>query len=87
MDDKNYRFCRKCLLAQADVRAYETVSQYVAQIPPDQKADDATYQYRLQQCLQCSFLSGGLCTKCGCYVEMRAAFLQRSCADYDHKKW
>lgn len=85
--ENDYRVCRRCLLRQADARAYETVAAYVAEIPPDKRANDALYEKRLAACLQCSYLSAGLCTKCGCYAEMRAAFREKSCADYDHKKW
>lgn len=87
MENEKYRFCKKCLLQQADAQVYETVAEYVAQIPVEQKAEDALYQKRLQLCLDCSELIAGVCMKCGCYVEMRAAFKEKSCADYDHKKW
>ncbi|MEE1190836.1 MAG: DUF6171 family protein [Blautia sp.] len=42
---------------------------------------DEQYEQRLLMCRQCEHLLSGMCRKCGCYVEMRAAMKIRHCPD------
>lgn len=66
--------CTRCLLQQAgnsDMAAL--IKERVAVIPAEEKTPEAEYSRRLNLCLSCEALSGGLCMKCGCYVELRAA--------------
>lgn len=74
--------CRKCLLSDdADRKAYETVADYIASLPPQRKVDDAVYQSRLLICRSCEHLHNALCVKCGCYVEVRCIKSRLTCAD------
>ena len=45
------------------------------------------YKLRLEKCKKCDFLISGMCLKCGCYVEVRAAFNDKHCADFNNKTW
>lgn len=79
--------CKKCLLYELDEKStYESVYRYIAQIEPEAKVDDSTYQGRLQQCRECEFLLSGMCRICGCFVEMRAIMKKNSCPG-SNKKW
>ena len=56
-------------------------------IPFDEKkADEALYKKRLEICTECDCLINGMCSKCGCFVEMRAAFAINRCPHED-KLW
>ena len=52
----------------------------------DDDDDDEEYERRLMLCDTCSFMRGGMCGRCGCYVALRAAKRQQYCPDV-HKKW
>jgi hypothetical protein len=72
--------CIRCLLAQAgEIDLAELIAQSIAVIPSDKKADDCLYKERLDICEKCSCLVSGTCTKCGCYVELRAAKKSSHC--------
>ena len=45
------------------------------------------YKLRLEKCKKCDFLISGMCLKCGCYVEVRAALNDKHCADFNNKTW
>lgn len=80
--------CKKCLLLEAgENAAYQTVSDYLDTLDKSLLADDEIYQKRLLLCKSCDFLISGMCRKCGCYVEIRAALKDKGCPDYDKKKW
>ncbi len=80
--------CKKCLLLEAGERkSFETVKDYIQNLDTDLKVDDLQYKKRLSRCLSCDSLISGMCIKCGCYVEIRAALKNKSCADYDDMKW
>ena len=70
--------CR-CLLAESLPGMAETVRDYVAGLPEEQKAPEAVYQARLSLCRGCEALRDGTCGLCGCYVEARAAKRGLSC--------
>ena len=79
--------CRKCLLAEMDLQeVYQSVREYVEALPPDKKADDKEYARRLEICKGCENLADGMCVKCGCYVEARAAKKNADCPD-EKDKW
>jgi len=71
--------CRKCLLNEAMGTIYQTVKDYIESIPPEQKTAPAEYDRRLAICKTCEHLVNGMCTLCGCYVEVRAAKAIQSC--------
>ena len=77
------RVCRRCLLrddpSQQDM--YRTVSEYVASMPSNQRADACAVKARLEACAKCERLQSGICRLCGCYVEARAAKRRAGCPD------
>ena len=80
--------CKRCLLlesAQADT--FQSLQAHLDKIPPEQKTDSAVYQSRLESCKQCDNLLSGVCMKCGCYVELRAAYALQKCPDVKKRKW
>jgi len=64
--------CR-CLLAEKWPELHQSVQEYVALLPEEQKAPEEVYQARLKECRACENLRDGTCGLCGCYVEARAA--------------
>ena len=73
------RPCR-CLLKQAgEAELAQNVSQYISTLNPDIKAEPELYRERLDKCRKCDNLNSGVCMKCGCYVEMRAAVRKNRC--------
>ena len=69
--------CKKCLLLEAgENKSYNTI-----------KEDMKNYKLRLEKCKKCDFLISGMCLKCGCYVEVRAALNDKHCADFNNKTW
>ena len=82
------RECKRCLLLQSgDEDNHKLVQQYIAKIRPAEKCDEESYQKRLEVCRNCDNLISGMCLKCGCYVEFRAAFRNKKCPDVKNKKW
>lgn len=80
--------CKKCLLLEAgENKSFETVRDYISNLSDDLKVSDDTYQSRLDCCKDCDNLISGMCLKCGCYVEVRAVLKDKSCPDFDDKKW
>ncbi|WP_066715596.1 DUF6171 family protein [Clostridium sp. Marseille-P299] len=79
--------CKKCLLSEIDEnKFFQSILDYVANIPPNEKVNDEVYEQRLSICKECDELVNGMCKKCGCYVELRAAKLFMSCPS-EHKLW
>lgn len=80
------RPCR-CLLKQAgEEELAETVREYISTLDPDIKAEPELYKSRLEKCEGCKSLNSGVCGKCGCYVEMRAAVRKNRCPS-EEKLW
>ena len=80
------RPCR-CLLKQAgEAELAQTVSEYISTLDPEIKAEEELYRSRLEICGSCDSLNSGMCVKCGCYVEMRAAVKKNRCPSED-KLW
>lgn len=80
--------CKRCLLREAGENAsYRAVADYLSTLSDGDRVDEKTYAYRLSFCKSCDNLIAGMCIKCGCYAELRAALRQSSCADYDSRFW
>lgn len=81
-------FCKKCLLLEAgEEKSFIGVKDYIDTIDNSLKVNDDLYVKRLSFCKECDNLISGMCLKCGCYVEIRAVFRNKSCPDFDDKKW
>lgn len=77
----------KCLLRQAgEIELAQNINEYISTLNEEIKADEDLYRQRLALCESCVHLSNGTCTKCGCYVEMRAAVKTNRCPSED-KFW
>ncbi len=80
--------CKKCLLLEAGNRAaYQSVKDCINDISDELKTDKMLYDRRLALCGACDSLIAGMCLLCGCYVEMRAAYKDKSCPDPNNRKW
>lgn len=80
--------CKKCLLLEAgEVKSYESLSEYIETLEASCKVSDDVYNSRLSICKECENLIAGMCIKCGCYVELRAVYKDKRCADYNVMKW
>ena len=80
-------FCKRCLLIDVDIDGlYKEVSELIALIPDEQRADDELYRKRLDTCRECDRLQNGICGECGCFVELRAASRKNYCPSYP-KHW
>ena len=80
--------CKKCLLLEAgEEKSFIGVIDYIDTIDNSLKVNDDLYLKRLSFCKECDNLISGMCLKCGCYVEIRAVFRNKSCPDFDDKKW
>ena len=80
--------CKKCLLREAaEEDTCTAIRERIAAIPAADKADDSLYQARLAACKSCDQLLSGMCLKCGCYVEFRAAFRRMRCPNVRDRKW
>ena len=80
--------CKKCLLNEAgESKSLKLVEDYLNSLEQELKVTQDIYSKRLSMCKACDNLISGMCIKCGCYVEIRAALKDKSCPDYDNKKW
>ncbi len=86
MEEKNYRFCRKCLtrdlIGKDDY--FKSLHELIEGLPDDIKTDAPRYEERLLICKDCDRLIDGMCSACGCYVELRAAKDKEHCP---YEKW
>ena len=71
----------------AEEAAFDAIREKLEMLSFSEKADDALYQQRLDACKECDFLISGVCMKCGCYVEFRAAFRKMKCPNAADRKW
>ena len=79
--------CRRCLIEDMDPdEMNRSILDYINEIPADKRTDSETYAKRLEICRSCDDLVNGICAKCGCYVELRAAKPHMYCAS-EEKKW
>jgi len=82
------RECRRCLLREAaEEDTYKSVMEKVEKIPARDRAPEEVYRTRLAACASCDHLLAGVCMKCGCYVEFRAAHSRMKCPDAAGKRW
>ena len=80
--------CKKCLLLEAgEEKSFIGVKDYIDTIDNSLKVNDDLYLKRLSFCKECDNLISGMCLKCGCYVEIRAALKDKTCPNYDNRKW
>ncbi|MGN0204317.1 MAG: DUF6171 family protein [Coprococcus sp.] len=80
MTESSQRFCRKCLLRETSEKEfYENLYTYIKNLPEEDRVSDEVYESRLSICRSCDDLLSGMCRRCGCYVELRAAMKIRSC--------
>ena len=80
--------CKRCLLREsAENDTFEAVSSKIDLLSEAEKAEDDLYRKRLEACRTCDHLISGICMKCGCYVEFRAAFRKMKCPNAADRKW
>lgn len=80
--------CKRCLLREsAENDTFEAVRSKIDLLSEAEKAEDDLYQKRLEACRTCDHLISGVCMKCGCYVEFRAAFRKMKCPNAADRKW
>lgn len=80
-------FCRKCLLEEMDEELYfKNITEYVNRIDEDLKVCNEVYEERLSICKECDDLINGMCRKCGCFVQVRAAVKNNYCPG-EKKSW
>lgn len=80
--------CKRCLLRQAaEEDTYRDIQAQLDKIDPEEKAEEGLYHKRLAACMNCDHLLSGVCMKCGCYVEFRAAFKNMKCPNVKDRKW
>ncbi len=73
-------FCRKCFLQDTDEEELlRSVKRLVEGLDEEDRVSEEVYRERLEKCRSCESLYRGLCRRCGCYVEYRAALRVRSC--------
>lgn len=72
-------------MAEEDV--LESITTRIDKLSPQEKTDDELYAKRLNECKNCEHLISGVCMKCGCYVEFRAAFKKNNCPNTKERKW
>ena len=66
--------CLRCNETLIDEKIFtEQLKEYVESIPEEIKTPPVEYSRRLNLCHICGDLKGGICSACGCFVEMRAA--------------
>lgn len=80
--------CKKCLLREmAEQDVLESITVRIDKLSENEKTDEEIYSKRLNECKNCENLISGVCMKCGCYVEFRAAFKKQKCPDVKNRKW
>lgn len=80
--------CKRCLLREAaEADTFAAIRDKLDSLPADDRADDTLYHTRLEACKTCDHLLSGVCMKCGCYVEFRAAFRRQKCPNARDRRW
>ncbi|MBQ6051891.1 MAG: hypothetical protein IJL30_01225 [Clostridia bacterium] len=59
----------------------------IEKLSEKEKASEEIYNSRLEECKNCDNLISGVCMKCGCYVEFRAAFKKMKCPNANNRRW
>lgn len=80
------RRCKRCLTREMtdQMDIYGTIREYLEGLEESMKSSEQVYEERLALCKQCEMLLEGMCRKCGCYVEVRAAVQRNTCP---WKRW
>lgn len=79
------RVCKRCLIRDMDeYEEYKNMFEYIGNLSDEIKSSHELYEKRMEACKQCDMLLNGMCRKCGCFVEMRAAVAKNYCPD---KRW
>lgn len=75
------RNCKRCLLREMSEQEeyFRSLREYIENMDPDFRAPESLYEERLSICRGCDMLMQGMCRKCGCYVELRAAVKKNVC--------
>lgn len=77
--------CRKCLLQDYDLQAYQQkIQELIERIEPELRTEGKLYASRLAVCEECDYLQEGMCGACGCFAKLRAAVRKQICP---YKKW
>ncbi len=80
--------CKRCLLYEsAEVDVLDDIRARIEKLSDDERVCSQEYEKRLGFCRACDNLISGVCMKCGCYVEFRAAFKKQRCPDSRGRKW
>lgn len=86
--DEEKRVCRRCLLYESgEIDVLADIRERIRRIPEKDRTPPGEYEQRLSFCRQCDDLIGGVCMKCGCYPEFRAAFQKNRCPHAAKKAW
>lgn len=85
-ETKDLRLCRRCLTRDmaGQEQYFRSLHEYIANLDSDVRTEEILYEKRLSVCRECDMLLQGMCRKCGCYVELRAAIGTNVCPD---KRW
>lgn len=75
--------CPGCLLHEipGQQALAALLAEWIAALPESVKADGARLSARLSACRACAHLRKATCGLCGCYVELRAAQIDKTCPD------
>jgi hypothetical protein len=74
--------CPRCLLNESDqAELHAVITEYIKNIPPENRTPPAEYNKRLSICKDCDRLLSGMCVLCGCYIELRAARANQRCVE------
>ncbi len=78
-------FCRRCLFEDIDPDGiYKEIQDMINALPEEKRAEQKEYRRRLEICGGCESLGEGMCGKCGCFVELRAAKAASHCPHERH---
>lgn len=85
-ESEELRPCRKCLIRdmKGQEAYFRSLREYIENLDMDIRVSDSLYEERLHVCKECGMLLEGMCRRCGCYVELRAAVLKNHCPG---EKW
>ena len=78
--------CKKCLIREMAQQQdlWKTLQRMIEDLPMEDRTPEAEREERLGICKQCERLLEGMCTACGCYVELRTATRSQECP---YEKW
>ena len=77
----------KFLFGLDGIAAFPFFSGILSGYPMGAKITAQLYEKRLSECKSCDNLISGVCMKCGCYVEFRAAFKKNNCPNIKDRRW